>query len=135
VIVDDPDGRSATMQTCVTPALAFQGKRVRTVEAHATRDADGQIVALSPVQQAFLDHYSFQCGDCTPGFGNAATVLLERLAREPIRRAQVEDAVLVALDPHLCHCTGYVRYLEAAGRSGVVALLSSGGAASCPIAG
>jgi aerobic-type carbon monoxide dehydrogenase small subunit (CoxS/CutS family) len=113
VIVDEPQGRSATLQTCITPALAFQGKRVRTVEGHAKRDAEGAIESLSPVQQAFLDHFSFQCGYCTPGFVNAATVLVERLEREPIPRAKVEAAVMEALDPHLCRCTGYVRYHEA----------------------
>ena len=46
----------------------------------------GEIVELSPVQQAFLDHFSFQCGYCTPGFVNAATVLLERLQQVADRR-------------------------------------------------
>jgi aerobic-type carbon monoxide dehydrogenase small subunit (CoxS/CutS family) len=113
VIVDQGDGTSATLQTCITPAHALAGQRVRTVEGHARRDARGEVVALSAVQQAFLDHYSFQCGYCTPGFVNAATVLIEKLARAPLPRAQVEAAVLAALDPQLCRCTGYVRYHEA----------------------
>lgn len=112
VIVDADGGPSTTAQACVSPAQAFAGKRIRTVEGHAQRDAQGN-VTLSPVQSAFLSHYSFQCGYCTPGYVNAATLLVESLARAPIPRGDVERAVLGALDPHLCRCTGYVRYCEA----------------------
>jgi aerobic-type carbon monoxide dehydrogenase small subunit (CoxS/CutS family) len=113
VIVDAEDGSSTTLASCITPAHAFEGKRVRTIEAHAQRDAQGKLVALSAVQQAFLDHWSFQCGYCTPGFVNAATVLIERLRRAPVPRAELDAALLEALDPHLCRCTGYVRYYAA----------------------
>ncbi len=65
------------------------------------------------MQQAFLDHFSFQCGYCTPGFVNAATVLLERLAKSPVRSDEVEATIIEALNPHLCRCTGYVRYYQA----------------------
>jgi len=113
VILDKPDGTSEEIRTCITGALFFQGKRVRTVEAHGRRNAQGETVELSPIQQKFLDHYSFQCGYCTPGFVNAATVLVERLRRQPIERAQVEEVVTQALDHHICRCTGYVRYHQA----------------------
>jgi len=112
VIVDDADG-SHELPSCVTAAHEFDGKRIRTIEGHARRDATGVVVALSPVQQAFLDHFSFQCGYCTPGFVNAATVLLERLEKSPVARADVEATITEALDPHLCRCTGYVRYCRA----------------------
>jgi aerobic-type carbon monoxide dehydrogenase small subunit (CoxS/CutS family) len=112
VIVDEADG-SREVPACITGAHQFAGKRVRTVEGHAKRDESGRIVELSPVQQAFLDHYSFQCGFCTPGFVNAATVLIERLKRNPVARDQIEAAISEALDPHLCRCTGYVRYFQA----------------------
>jgi xanthine dehydrogenase YagT iron-sulfur-binding subunit len=65
------------------------------------------------VQQAFLDYYSFQCGYCTPGFVNAATVLIERLRGAPVARGDVEATVSAALESHICRCTGYVRYYEA----------------------
>jgi aerobic-type carbon monoxide dehydrogenase small subunit (CoxS/CutS family) len=113
VIVDADDGPSETVPSCITPAHAFEGKRVRTVEAHARRDPQGRLVALSAVQQAFLAHWSFQCGYCTPGYVNAATVLIERLERAPVPRAELDAALLAALDPHLCRCTGYVRYFAA----------------------
>jgi len=112
VIVDDERG-PREVRSCITGAHYFQGKRIRTVEGHARRDDGGRIVELSPVQQAFLDHFSFQCGYCTPGFVNAATVLLERLRKQPVARAELEDTITAALNPHLCRCTGYVRYYEA----------------------
>jgi aerobic-type carbon monoxide dehydrogenase small subunit (CoxS/CutS family) len=43
----------------------------------------------------------------------AATVLIERLARAPVPRPQVEATVAAALETHLCRCTGYVRYYQA----------------------
>ena len=113
VIVDKPDGVSEEKRTCITGAHFFAGKKIRTVEGHAQRNEKGEVIALSPVQQKFLEHYSFQCGYCTPGFVNGATVLVERLKRQPVPRSQVESVITEALNVHLCRCTGYVRYFEA----------------------
>ncbi len=107
VIVDDPDGTSRTNPTCVVPAASFAGKSIRTVEGHAQ---NGQ---LSVLQKAFVEHFSFQCGYCTPGFLNESQVLLERLAKTPVERADLDKTILEALDGHLCRCTGYVKYHEA----------------------
>lgn len=112
VIVDGSDG-PYEMRTCITGALWFNDKTIRTVEGHAKRDSSGDISELSPIQQAFLDHFSFQCGYCTPGFVNAATVLLERMAKAPVAMEKLEDTILEALNPHICRCTGYVRYYQA----------------------
>lgn len=112
IIVDHPDGTSEEMRTCITGAHFFDGKSVRTIEGIAHKEADGEAVP-SPVQQAFMDHFSFQCGYCTPGFVNATTVFMEELARNPIERADLEQAIMDALNPHICRCTGYVRYYEA----------------------
>ena len=107
VIVDDPDGTSHTRPTCVAPAIAFQGKAIRTIEGHAK---DGVLTAL---QKAFVEHFAFQCGYCTAGFLNEAQVLIERLVRQKINRADLEATIERALDGHLCRCTGYVKYHEA----------------------
>ncbi|RQR90205.1 MULTISPECIES: (2Fe-2S)-binding protein [unclassified Burkholderia] len=113
VIVDKPDGTSEEMRTCITGAHFFHGRSIRTIEGHAKRNEAGEVVELSPIQQKFLEHFSFQCGYCTPGFVNAATVLIERLAREPVAKADVERTITDALNAHLCRCTGYVRYYQA----------------------
>ena len=126
VIVDGPEG-SREMRTCITGVHYFQGRKVRTIEGIAdpagadtapppSPGASGQprkVIAISPVQQKYLEHFSFQCGYCTPGFVIAATVLVERLAKAPIHAADVEQVVGEALQSHLCRCTGYVRYYAA----------------------
>ncbi|BBT14913.1 (2Fe-2S)-binding protein [Metapseudomonas otitidis] len=114
VILDNPDGTSEEVRTCITGAHYFAGKRVRTIEGHARRDAQGAVSELNPVQQKFVDRFAFQCSYCTPGYVNAATVLVEKAQRQPIPRSQVEDAIEQALGSHICRCTGYVRYYEAA---------------------
>lgn len=107
VIVDEPDGTSRAMRTCISGAANFADKQVRTVEGHAK---EGQ---LSDVQQAFVDHFAFQCGYCTSGFINQATCLLEDLARNPVPKVQLEHRIETSLGEHICRCTGYVRYYEA----------------------
>ncbi len=113
IIIDNPDGTSETSLTCVMPAITFIGKKIRTIEGAARENADSPVAGLSRVQEAFLKNFAFQCGYCTPGFVNEATVLLEKLTRDPINRDQVEKTITEALDPHLCRCTGYVRYYAA----------------------
>lgn len=113
IILDMPDGTLREVRTCITGAHFFAGRSVRTVEGHAERDDKGNVVRLSPVQQAFIEHFSFQCGYCTPGFVTGATVLVERLKRAPIARGDVEKTIEEALAPHICRCTGYVRYYAA----------------------
>ena len=113
VILDKPDGSSEEVRSCITAAHFFDGKTIRTIEGHAKRDEHGEIVALSTVQQKFLEHFSFQCGYCTPGFVNATTILIEKLKREPVELDKIEETITAALNDHLCRCTGYVRYYEA----------------------
>jgi aerobic-type carbon monoxide dehydrogenase small subunit (CoxS/CutS family) len=113
VVLEKPDGTLEEIRTCITGAHWFAGRKIRTVEGHAQRDASGTITALSPVQQAFIEHFSFQCGYCTPGFVTGATVLLDQLKRNPVKREALERVISEALDRHICRCTGYVRYFEA----------------------
>lgn len=113
VVLEKADGSLEEMRTCITGAHWFAGRKIRTVEGQAKRDANGAIVELSPVQQAFIEHFSFQCGYCTPGFVTGATVLLDQLKRNPVKREALEQVISEALDRHICRCTGYVRYFEA----------------------
>ena len=113
VVLEKADGSLEEMRTCITGVHWFAGRKVRTIEGHARRDANGAITELSPVQQAFIEHFSFQCGYCTPGFVTGATVLLDQLKRNPVKREALEQVISEALDRHICRCTGYVRYFEA----------------------
>ncbi len=113
VIVDNPGGTSEEVRTCITGAHYFAGKRVRTIEGHATRDDEGKVTQLNPIQQRFVDEFAFQCSYCAPGFVNAATVLVEKLQRQPVAKSQLEKVVEDSLGHHICRCTGYVRYFSA----------------------
>lgn len=126
VLIDDPTGKTTAreMRTCITGAHFFAGKSIRTIEgiaqaaeapaAEGSRNTgERKVIPLAPVQQKYLEHFSFQCGYCTPGFVIGATALLERLAKSPIRATDVEQVISDALGTHLCRCTGYVRYFSA----------------------
>lgn len=112
IIIDDPDKGPLTVPACITGVAWLNGKTIRTIEGIAATDRGGEPV-LSPIQEAFLKHFSFQCGYCTSGFVNSATVLLEKLGQNPVPADDVEEVILEALDPHICRCTGYVRYYDA----------------------
>ncbi|WP_343314844.1 (2Fe-2S)-binding protein [Brucella sp. BE17] len=113
VIELQADGSKTESRTCIYDAHFFNGKSIQTIEGHAEQDKAGNIVNLTPIQQAFIDRFSFQCGYCTPGFVAGATVFIEGLKKKPVNRVDLEGAIEDALDIHICRCTGYVRYYEA----------------------
>ena len=113
VIVDNPDGTSEEVRTCITGAHYFEGKKVRTIEGHAKLDEAGNPGELNPIQQKFVDRFAFQCSYCAPGFVNAATVLVEKAQRKPLKQSELEGAIEASLGHHVCRCTGSVRYYEA----------------------
>lgn len=59
-----------------------------------------------------MEQFSFQCGWCTSGFVNAATVLIEELKINPIRKEDVEQVIEDKLGEHICRCTGYAKYYK-----------------------
>ena len=95
---------------CLTLAANATGREITTIEGL------GEPNALSPVQQAFLDHGAVQCGFCMPGMIVAATALLAR--RPQPSEADIRDG----LSGNLCRCSGYVKVIEA------VRAASAGGA-------
>lgn len=90
------------VRSCLTFAVQLDatGAQVVTVEGLGSPDA------LHPVQQAFLDAASFQCGFCTPGVVCSAVAFLDdwRAAGRP---ALDELALRRALAGNVCRCTGY----------------------------
>ena len=95
------------VQSCLLPVAAISGQAVTTIEGLGS---PGQ---LSDLQAAFLRHFAFQCGFSTSGFLMGATVLLDRLRRQPIPLTKVDEAIQDAVGPNLCRCSGYVRYHRA----------------------
>jgi aerobic-type carbon monoxide dehydrogenase small subunit (CoxS/CutS family) len=92
---------------CSTPVSAVNDMRIYTVEGLGTQEA------LAPLQQAFLENFSFQCGYCAPGFLMAATAMLSHLKSAPVPVDQLDDVISNWVGGNLCRCTGYVRYMEA----------------------
>jgi carbon-monoxide dehydrogenase small subunit len=87
------DGQA--VRSCLMLAVQARDASVTTLEGVAR---DGQ---LHPLQQAFWDSHSFQCGFCTPGF---VMTTLALLAENP---NPTEQEVREALSGNLCRCTGY----------------------------
>jgi aerobic-type carbon monoxide dehydrogenase small subunit (CoxS/CutS family) len=102
-----PSSQGQPLLACSTPVALLQGQSITTIEGV------GSPQAPSKVQQAFLDHFAFQCGYCTPGFVMATTMLLERLRVSPVARGQVDKAIEDAVGQHICRCTGYAKYYAA----------------------
>jgi carbon-monoxide dehydrogenase small subunit len=93
------DGK--VVKSCSVLAMQANGKEVLTIEGLA----DG--AKLHPIQQAFIDNWAFQCGFCTSGQIMAAKALLDENP-DPTR-----EEIQMAMDGHLCRCTGYNMINEA----------------------
>ena len=95
------------IQACVMPVVALNGYNILTVEGLASSEQ------LSLQQQAFLKHFSFQCGYCTPGFLMGLTLLMDMLKRNPVKRENLDKVIEDNMGEHVCRCTGYVKYHRA----------------------
>ena len=93
------DGKA--VNACLMLAAQADGRDVLTIEGLATLER------LHPVQKAFEDNASLQCGFCGPGVIMSAKALLDE---NPDPTApQIRDA----LAGNLCRCTGYTKMIEA----------------------
>ena len=90
------------VDSCIFAAHAADGSEVLTVEGLA--DSNGE---LNPIQQAFVDNFSVQCGFCTPGFLMTLTALI---AGDP---SPDEARIKKAVSGNLCRCTGYSTIVDA----------------------
>ena len=87
--------------SCSTLTHSVRGRDVITVEG--LQAADG---TLHPVQQAFIDELSPQCGFCTPVQVMSAVALLNenpKPTREEVRKG---------LSGNICRCGAYDHYLN-----------------------
>jgi aerobic-type carbon monoxide dehydrogenase small subunit (CoxS/CutS family) len=97
------DGRAVL--SCATPAEAFVGRELRTIEGVA---AGGVLHAL---QRAFVAEQAAQCGYCVPGILIALVALFERT------HTPSDAEVSAALTDHLCRCGAQPRMLRAVHRA------------------
>jgi len=93
------DGRR--VNSCLTLAVACQGKKVQTIEGMANGET------LHPLQRSFIEHDGFQCGYCTSGQIMSAIALL----KEPVGPA--DDDVREAMSGNICRCGAYPNIVDA----------------------
>ncbi len=90
------------VKSCLVLAVEVDGQEITTIEGLMT-EKNG----LTPLQQTFLEHNSFQCGYCTPGMILAAEELLENNPNPS------DEEIKEGLSGNLCRCTGYTSIIEA----------------------
>lgn len=98
------------VRTCITPLSAVAGRAIRTIEGLAQGYEDTP-VQLHPVQQAFLETQTPQCGWCMSGQMMAAAAFL---AANP---NPTEAEIVEAMGHNYCRCGGYVRIKSAVKRA------------------
>ncbi len=89
------------VNSCLVLAIETNGGSVTTIEG---LNSAGQ---LHPLQQAFIDNGTVQCGFCAPGMIMSAKALLDEIPNPS------EDDIRLGLAGNLCRCSGYVNIIRA----------------------
>jgi nicotinate dehydrogenase subunit A len=97
------DGKAVL--SCVTPLMLLQDKQVTTLEGLGT------VSEPAPIQRAFMEEQSAQCGYCIAGMMMRAQALLQRNPKAS------DDQIRTELAPHLCRCGTHMRILRAVHRA------------------
>jgi xanthine dehydrogenase YagT iron-sulfur-binding subunit len=92
----------ARVLSCLTLAVAVQGRRVTTIEGLA-----GEGGKLHPMQQAFIEQDAFQCGYCTPG------QIMSAVACVAEGHAGSDDEIREYMSGNLCRCGAYPKIVAA----------------------
>jgi len=108
----------AVTRSCQVRADSVAGRDVVTLEGLATRDAEGEVTELHPVQAALLET-PLQCGWCLPGHVLTAVALLDS---NPRPTAAEIDASATA---NLCRCGGYNSIRRAVARAAELSAVAS----------
>jgi isoquinoline 1-oxidoreductase alpha subunit len=114
VLIDGKEVRS-----CVTPVAGVADQEITTLEGLPARwakqrglSAEEAKNTLHPVQQAWIEEQTPQCGFCQNGMMIKATELLESNANPTL--AQIREAFTTSgVSPNLCRCGTYVAIIEA----------------------
>jgi xanthine dehydrogenase YagT iron-sulfur-binding subunit len=93
------DGRR--ILSCLTLALAAQGRQILTIEGLAQGDQ------LHPMQRAFIDQDAFQCGYCTPGQIMSAVACVKE------GHANSDDEIREYMSGNICRCAAYPNIVAA----------------------
>jgi carbon-monoxide dehydrogenase small subunit len=90
VMIDD-----LAVKSCSVLAIQVDGRRITTSEG---LEKNG---VLAPIQKAFLDEGSYQCGFCTSGMLMSSEAFLKE-TKKP-----TEEQIKEAIEGNICRCTGY----------------------------
>ena len=88
------------VRSCLMFAVQANGHEILTVEGLGTPED------LHPLQEAFWEAHSVQCGFCTPGF---LMTLVPFLEENPNPN---EEEIRAAISGNLCRCTGYQHIID-----------------------
>ena len=107
------------IRSCITPLSAVADKEVTTVEGLPARWAkqrnlvtESTNVPLHPVQNAWIEKQTPQCGFCQSGMMIKATELLERVEMPSVIEIK-ESFTNSGPSAHLCRCGTYSAIIEA----------------------
>ena len=89
----------AAVSSCSLLAAQADGADVTTIEGLAAG------TTLNPIQQAFIDHFGFQCGYCTPGMVLLTKALLDEVP------GPTREEIVRYMGGNICRCTGYAGIL------------------------
>jgi isoquinoline 1-oxidoreductase alpha subunit len=114
VLVNGKEARS-----CVTPVASVTGQEITTLEGLPARwakfkglSAEEAKTTLHPVQQAWIEEQTPQCGFCQNGMMIKATELLEGNPNPSL--AQIKEAFTTSgPSPNLCRCGTYLAIMDA----------------------
>jgi carbon-monoxide dehydrogenase small subunit len=88
------------VRSCLMFAVQANGHEILTVEGLGTPED------LHPLQEAFWEAHSVQCGFCTPGI---LMTLVPFLEENPNPN---ESEIRAAISGNLCRCTGYQHIVD-----------------------
>ena len=97
-------------RSCLIPVSTVVGKEITTIEGLAESQTGGK-EKLHPVQQAFLETQTPQCGYCMSGQMMTAAALLEE------NSSPSEEEIVAGMNSVYCRCGTYVRIKEAVARA------------------
>ena len=114
VLIDGKEVRS-----CITPVASVAGQEITTLEGLPERwakqkglSAEEAKTTLHPVQQAWIEEQTPQCGFCQNGMMIKATELLESTPHPTL--TQIKEAFTTSgVSPNLCRCGTYTAIIEA----------------------
>lgn len=98
------DGRP--VRSCLTLAVACEGREVRTIEGLSGPTADA-------LRESFSAEHGLQCGFCTAGMLMTAHDIVERRRELAPDTDLAADDVRAELAGNLCRCTGYAGIVRA----------------------